>query len=338
MAKRQGKSTIPTGKPQPEHRIIVLLGKEEFLRQEWTAAIRGMLVKAHGDIDTFRFDGDSTDAATVLDECRSFGLMSAHKLVVVDAADKMLNADQRPLFERYVAGASEGSTLLLRCDNWMPNEKKLLGAVQDAGGVFVDCHEVDEGKAIVWCGRRAKTRHETSIEKEAAEMLVARHGPKLAKLDSELAKLALGAGPEGITPDLVIQLGAGSRQDLDPFAATSELLSGNAHRAIHQIRTVLDTQARDGHVPAIWSAVSQAVRLHAHASGSDPKRVGRAHWTPAHEQSRVQQIARRAGRAGAKRLLDAALQLDANSKSGVGDPVRGLESLAVRFSLEAQGR
>lgn len=336
MAKRPSKSAIPTDRPTADHRVVVLLGPDLFLRQEWSAAVRAQLEQVHGECDTFRFDGESVNAAEVLDECRSFGLMSGHKLIFLDAAEKLLKADERPLFERYAANPSEGATLVLRCDAWMPGEKKLQAAIREGGGVFVGCQEVEEDQALSWCGRRAKSHHNTTIVREAAEMLIARHGSKLAKLDSELAKLALAAGEGGITPDLVVQLGAGSRQDVNPFTATSELLSGDVERAIHQIRAVLDTQPRDGHVPAIYSAVSQAMRLHA-AAAADPRRASKMHWSPAQEQARVAKMARACGRRGAAGLLEASLRLDANSKSGVGDPERGLECLAVRFTLAGRG-
>src|SRR5207253_8118234 len=53
-----------------------------------------LLTKAHGEIDSFRFDGASASAAEVLDECRTFGLMRQQKLVIVDNADALLKSPE----------------------------------------------------------------------------------------------------------------------------------------------------------------------------------------------------------------------------------------------------
>ena len=71
-------------------RFVVLLGREVFLVQERTRKLTERLEEQYGRIDCFRFDGETTPLADVLDELRSYGLLAAHKLVIVDSADKFL--------------------------------------------------------------------------------------------------------------------------------------------------------------------------------------------------------------------------------------------------------
>ena len=97
--------------------MVVLIGKELFLRSQYTSMLRSALEQAHGEIETFQFGGDA-DSAAVLDECRSFGLMAGHKLVIVDDADQFVRAETRPMIERYAQNPSEQATLVLRSAKW----------------------------------------------------------------------------------------------------------------------------------------------------------------------------------------------------------------------------
>src|SRR5438067_13461259 len=76
-------------------RIVILHGKEPFIRAQKTTEIRAALVKEHGGVDSFAFDGASATAADVLDECRSFGLIAQHKLVILDNAEQLVKEDTR---------------------------------------------------------------------------------------------------------------------------------------------------------------------------------------------------------------------------------------------------
>src|SRR4051794_25098969 len=65
-------------------RFVILHGKEAYIRLERTSQLRDALAKAFGGVDTVTFNGSTTSAADVLDECRSFGLIAQHKLVIVE--------------------------------------------------------------------------------------------------------------------------------------------------------------------------------------------------------------------------------------------------------------
>ena len=68
--------------------VVILHGKDEFLRQQYTGQLKHELGEVHGSdgVQMVRFDGVTAQVADILDECRSMGLMAPHKLVVVDAA------------------------------------------------------------------------------------------------------------------------------------------------------------------------------------------------------------------------------------------------------------
>ena len=113
---------------------VVLIGKEPFLQAEFTSQLKDLLTARHGEIESFRFDGaggnSQTSLAAVLDECRTFGLMVTHKLVIVDNADELIKEDNRPLMERYASAPCQSATLVPRCDKW---NKGKLDALIKAG-------------------------------------------------------------------------------------------------------------------------------------------------------------------------------------------------------------
>ncbi|USO00128.1 MAG: DNA polymerase III subunit delta [Phycisphaeraceae bacterium] len=315
--------------PDPSCRVVLLKGKEAFLRSHHTSELKEALIQAHGGVDVFLFDGEKDEAATILDECRSFGLMSEHKLVIVDNAEGFVGGASRALVERYAQAPCDGATLLLRAETW---HKGKLDKMIEAVGVIVECKEVTGEQAMKWCRVRAKKRHETDIDERTASMLVDRVGTDLARLASEIAKLSLAAGGR-ITPELVWEMSASSRE-IDPWTVQEPLLSGDPERAIGSVRRILESAPRDAHVPVAMSAVQLAANMHALAArGRTPAaEVGKARKLWGFRLSPVEAGAKRADAATLRRLLDEALEVDAKGKSGVGKPEISLEVLAGRFA------
>ena len=340
MARRPAKNTSRA--PTAGDRVIVLAGKELLLRQEYTRVVREALEAAHGSIDQFRFDGN-TGAAEVLDECRSFGLMASHKLVIVDEADQFVKDTTRPLLERYCAGPSEGATLLLRGDTWRAgNLDKAIGEI----GVIVDCKEVSPADAARWLGGRAERAHGVKIDRDAANALVERVGASLATLDTELAKLAtnVGAGASGAQTITMREVGelVGLTREQELWGAQSALLSGDAGVAIGQIRAILDTNPKGAHVPLTYACSDLGRKLALASagkrSGLGPGQVASALKLWGEARDLLPGAAGRMDAGEARALFDAASEADVAQKSGLGRPARTLEALAGRFTtaLSAQ--
>ncbi|MGP1345897.1 MAG: DNA polymerase III subunit delta [Phycisphaerales bacterium] len=79
------------GSMGPETRLALFHGDEHYLATAYTEELRRALEGAFGEVEVVRFDGASASVAQVLDECRSFGLMTTHKMVVVDNAAAWLS-------------------------------------------------------------------------------------------------------------------------------------------------------------------------------------------------------------------------------------------------------
>ncbi len=341
MAKRTSSKKPPAKPLGPDCRVVLLKGKEDFLRTQHTSGFKEKLAEAVGGIDTFLFDGEKDDAADILDECRSFGLMSGHKLIIVDNAESFVKDSNRTLVERYVQAPNDEATLVLRAATWRPG--KLDKMILEVGTV-VECNEVTPEQAMKWSRLRARKRHEVELEERAAWMLIDRFGPDLGRLSAEVAKLAVAAGtPESgggtITQALVMEMSAGSRE-IEPWAVQQPMLSGNPGHTIASLRRILESAPRDAHVPIAMACAQLAANLHAvgRSSRAEQNAVGKSRKLWGDRLYPVADAASGADAESLRALLNDALDTDAKGKSGGGTPVIDLEALAVRFAQTLGGR
>lgn len=328
MAKRSTPVTL-----EGSMRVLILHGKEAFLRGVWADQMRELLEAEHGAVDVLHFDGAACAIAEVLDEVRSFGLMCAHKMVVVDQADQLVKEANRPLIERYVQSPCEGATLVLRAERWHPGKlDKLVAKV----GAVIKCDAIADHQAINWALKRAPKQHGATIERDAAQLLVQRLGVDLARLDSELGKLAAGAGGDGaITRGAVVEMVGLSREEA-VWSIQEDLLAGDAERAVGRLREAIEI-SRHPTVLVSYAFVDLARKVHAMArgidQGDDLQSLAKTLklWGPS--RALIERAARAMGPTRASALLGACVDADAASKSGRGEPVSLLERLAIRFAL-----
>lgn len=317
-------------------RIVLLRGKEPFLHAQHTDTLRQALTTAHGEVDVIHFDGDRADAADVLDECRSFGLLAAHKLVVLDDADQLIREATRPLFEKYAENPCEGATLVLRSTTWRPG--KLDKLIQKIGKI-VKCEPFRPAQAVRWVVDHAKSAHGVKIGRDAAALLVERVGTGLGRLDSELAKLAVGKASVSVS-DVVELVGATREQEF--WSIQAPMLSGQPGETLAHLRSILENAPRDAYVPVTYACVDLARKLHAASRLSAQGAKGREIikrlnlWGPSTDP--ILAVSQRLHPRVAAQLLQAAVRADLEQKTGVGKPARTLEILALRFARLVRSR
>lgn len=344
--------------------MVVLHGKERFLQDQYLLQLREALTKAHGadGFDIVRFDGlamGGRSVADVLDECRSFGLMVRFKVVIVDNAEALLKGDDeegaaappapargaksgakrpklsltnREVFESYIEAPSDTAVLVIRAGVWRPGKiDKKIGDLGPPAGVIIKCEEQSFDELVRWAVKRCEKRHRSTIDADTAGMLVELIGSDLGRLDQELEKLAVGAGGAGqpITRDHVLELVGRTRQEAF-WQIQSALLTGDPTSAIGKLRELVQVSRHDP-VPLTWTYVELARKLYAVSEGQRPQMWGES-------AQQIPRVAREAGPVKLAALLCEALETDAAGKSGVGEPVRNLERLTLRFTSLASTR
>ncbi len=319
-----------------DQRIVVLVGKEPFLQGEFTAQLRDLLEARHGKggVDKIGFDAEvgGTTLAAVLDECRTFGLMVTHKLVVVDHAQDLIKEDNRPLIERYAAAPCDAATLLLRCDQW---HKGKLDALIEKAGIIKALKQPTLAEAAAWAIKRCAKRYDGDLKPESAQLLVDRIGADLGRLDGELAKLAAYVGPKKpITRAAVAEM-VGRSSDEEAWIIQSVLIQGNAAASLTKLRELTEL-AREPVQKTLWATVDLARKLHGASRGL---RAGENPWSLAGKlrlwgdsKEPILAAAKRLDPIKAAGLFKDAVNADRKSKTGQADPERALEALALRFA------
>lgn len=325
--------------PSADMRVVVLHGKDAFLRLERGRQLESALQERFGGVDRMDLDGTNAALADVLDNLRTPGLFAGHKLVVLENAEAFMGAeDRRRAMERYAENPCSEATLLMRCaSGWRPgNFDKLVAKV----GAVIKCDSPTPMEAVKWCAARSLRRHQAEMEPAAAELLVEKLGPDLGRLDAELGKLAAaaarpGAGATKVTRAIVQEFTGLSREE-QAWEIQGPVLEGKADAALIK----LDELLRVSRVPEVmigWSLVDLARKVHDAScllsQGESEGAVARALklWGPA--SSSVVRAGRRIKPAAAARLFRMAVETDRATKNGTApEPARAFEGLMVQLA------
>lgn len=356
MAKRPAKTddapAIPYG---PRVRVALFKGEDAYLRAAYTDRLKDAVEKTGVPVEVIRFDGISAQIADVLDECRSFGLMAQHKLVVVENADQWLlegdddeaagpgaprpggrrapaRQSKRELVEGYIKNPTDGATLVLRAQSWRPGK---IDALIPGVGVIEQCDSPTPALAAAALMRRAKERLSCEISREAADYLVGRCGTNLGVLVQELEKLGALVGPGGTIETAHIKEVVGVSREEEAWDLQPALVSGSAEVAVAKVRELIEVSRVD-EVMLRFAAIDLARKLHAHARGAaqgiPAGVVAKLNWVREFGlNQKVQTLGARLAPDRAARLLARSVDADAAGKTGRGQEDIDIETLVVEF-------
>ncbi|MBL0922004.1 MAG: DNA polymerase III subunit delta [Phycisphaerales bacterium] len=316
-------------------RIVVLHGPDAFMQAEYLRQGREALEKQMGGADAFstvRFQGEQATLADVLDECRSYDLLQRHKLVIVENAERLINADNRDVMVRYAASPSDLATLVLRAEKWQASG--LDKAVAQVGAVIKCESDLTPAKAAGWAVTRALKRHGVTLQPDAAIAIVERTGPEFGRIDAEIAKLATAAGDEPITPALVRQLTARTAEGDNLFDIQGLIATDDPEAALHAVREAV-TLWREAPTGVCYAEIDLIRKCHNIARMVESGVPPQAAASKARLWKDKDRILWLASRAPAKRwatLLDWALEMDARCKSGFSDAGTAAETIAVQIA------
>ena len=234
MAKLHATDFLNSAKPFEAVPVVVLFGKDAFLRQQASLVIRhSLLDEEDAEFSLTRFEGDQVDFVSVVEELSTMAMFGGGiRLIVIDDADTFVSR-YRADVEDYLAAPSKTGVLVLLVDSF-PSNTRLYKQV-DKTGVLIDCSSLTEPKIPKWLVGWCKSKHKTVCESAAAELLVDLVGPELGLLDQELAKLVLSVKPgEKLTTETV-RTNVGHWRSKTAWEMLDLALSGNAPEAIRQL-------------------------------------------------------------------------------------------------------
>ena len=350
VAKRSSTSSSAKSRPlAADMRIVLLRGPELFLQMEYTRRLTQLLREKFGDVEQFRFDGESATLAEVLDELRTYGLMQNHKLVILDNADMFLagkkkagdeegdeekeeKSPNRTAMERYAASPVDSATLLLRAETWRPGR---IDKLIEEHGTIIKCEEMSPADTARHAIGRAEREYGVTLSPPAATLLIERIGTSLAHVDTELARLSSYVGAKGsITPQIIKDLVEPSREE-HAWVIQEAVLSGEAGHALTRLTELLEISKQPKEL-LFWSVTDLLRKLY-HASrqlraGVSPYQLRGPLKLWGAAEHMVFDAARRVEPARFAQLLHEALASDWRMKTGQRDPMRTLEALIVRVA------
>ncbi|MFW6060463.1 MAG: DNA polymerase III subunit delta [Phycisphaeraceae bacterium] len=318
-------------------RIAVLYGPDEMQKRLRLHALLTTLNEAHGEVETFTYDGKSAALSDVLDELRSFSLMQTYKLVVVDNADEFTK-NHRAALERYAEEPVDHATLVLRSTTW--NKGNLDKKIEKVGAV-VQCKEPSPAEAQRWLANRAASAHQCTIAPDAAALLVERLGTDLTQLDTELGKLALMVEEGAAIEVSLVREAVGRSSEEQAYmmqeAVLEGLQRGSAEPMLAKLHELVDLGGQPDVLVAYFVAdvvrklnVALMMRRAGVPQGEMLKQL--KIWGP--RQRTFMAALQRFDPAQAARLFEQVITADARAKSGLGQTMRNVEAFCVRLADE----
>src|SRR3954451_3496938 len=290
-----------------------------------------MLPKDAARIDV---DGERAELADVLDELRSFAMFGGGKVVVVANGDDFISRFREQL-ETYCEHPADSATLVLRVNSLPKNQR--IAKVIAKNGAIEECVPPADREIVPWILGRAKSVHKLTVTPAAAEMLKDLIGDDLGRMDNELAKLALQC--EGGKADVRdVQGSVAFQREQEMWHMTDEIAAGHTTAALRRWRQLvqMDSSAEFRAVTWLGMWLEKAVKaLAMKQRGANAFQIAKdlRIW-PAEKGTAFVATASKLGDAGVRGALDLLVEVDHQSKSGVGDAAENVE----RFLLTVGGQ
>jgi DNA polymerase-3 subunit delta len=303
--------------------VVVLTGGQRHLKQAALARLRTLVI-ADDDASLTRFAGKETDLQSVTDELRTVSMWGDRRLVVIDDADDFVSKNRAAL-EKYVDAPAKKSVLVLDVASW-PKTTRLAKQLAKTG-LDVECTELKGAALSKWLIDSARDAHQTSLQRDAAALMVELVGEELGLLDQELAKLAAYVGSrKQITTEDVRGLVGGWRTETT-WAMTDAVRDGRLAEALAALGQLLEA-GEPG--PKLLGGINFVFRKLAYATelskrGSLDAALKDASVFP-RDIGPAAAYLRRIGRPKAEQILTALVTADAGLK--------GLSRLPERLQME----
>lgn len=311
--------------------VFAVTGTDDFIRLQ---AVRELIERLLGgkpdDMSLVDLDGESVDAATVLDECRMKSLLADRKVVLVRKAPAFIKR-YRQVLEDYVAAPCPDGLLVLDCPK-LERTFRLSKAIAAAGG-RIDAEPPAMRDLPAWIVNHAKSAFGRTIEIGAARRLAELVGDSLGKVDSELGKLTVFVPGQGPLREVHVEELVGASRAETVFKIGDAIARQDAPAALTlwDLSVSLDRKApymAAGGLATGFRRIAEAKRL---SDGGMPLKT-------------VMDRLKMWGDPGAlKRQLDrftlrqwqdtlmALLKIDVGAKSGLGNIENAIEKLIVRL-------
>ncbi len=176
---------------------------------------------------------DRTEISDVLDELNTVSMFSEKRIVVLKNAESFIS-EYRASIEKYFDSPSPSSILVIVTSTWQKTTKlaKKLSSV----GELIEVKELKSSQLPAYVSAYTKQKHQMTIDRQAAELLVSLAGDEPGRLCTEADKLAVYAdGNKKITVSEVRTL-VGNNRIFNAFAVLDAIANSNLPAALEKLR------------------------------------------------------------------------------------------------------
>lgn len=303
---------------------MTLTGENSFALQDELRKLTGAFIAKHGDLALERLDGETADAARILEALHGLPFLADRKMVVLRAlsTNKQLQEQTEQLFSE-IPGTTDVILVEPKLDKRLAYYKFLKKNTD-----FRDFPELDQNGLARWLVDTAKDRG-GSLGSGDARYLVERVGANQQLLSNELDKLLLNSSH--ITRQ-TIDLLTDSTPQSTIFQLLEAAFAGNARQALR-----LYSEQRTLNVEPVQIIAMLAWQLHVLAvikTGGDRTAdvIAREAKLNPFVVRKSQAIARSLTLAKLKELISELLKIDIRAKSTNIDPDEALQHYLLNLA------
>lgn len=309
--------------PKP---VYALVGADAYLQAERLIEI---LATFPPDLQRIDLDGEKAELADVLDELRSFAMFGGGKLVVVRTAEAFITRFREAL-ETYLAQPSSSGTLVLRVAS-LPSNQRIYKLIQKVGSIE-KCDPPKAAELPRWIIGHAKSAHQLIVNPEAAQILADLIGDDLGRLNNELAKLSLQSD-NGKLERKDVEKGVSFQREQEMWDMTNEIAAGHADKALRRWRQLVQMDSSAEFRAVTWlgmwlEKVSQAVAMKRRGMNGFAIASALKLW-PREMQEAFMKTVEKLGENGLVKAVDLLVEIDHQSKTGVGNAADNVERFLV---------
>lgn len=183
--------------------VYLLHGEEPFFIEQIADAIEtSALTDSEKVFNQIILYGKEADARTVLDYCRQYPMMAQRRVVIVKEA-QMMSSDQFLNLEPYISKSADTTVLVICYMHKKVDGRTNLMKTAKSKAVVFESKKLYSNQVPDWIDNYCRDIGLT-IDRSAVEILYEYIGNDLSRLSNEIAKLRIGAPPDGkISPGIV---------------------------------------------------------------------------------------------------------------------------------------
>ena len=271
----------------------------------------------------------SPDADAMVEAIFSMSLMPGRRYLLADHIEKWGKKQAERVAEAVVAAPPDLTVVLVARGKVPPGIAEAVGKV----GGEARSYDAPQGRALVGHLVEAARERGFQIAPEAAALLISHLGDSLTRLDNEMDRLALWAGPGGTVDLEDLEEMVSDSSDVKGFALGDAVVSGDrrASVAIAERLVAQGTSAAGSVYPTAQAVrrVHKAISLL--DSGTPPNRIGSELKLPPFIVRQVMDAARNSSLDSARDAAIALADLELWTRGGAEYP----EDLALDLALVA---